>query len=342
MHKYKKAFLVLMVIFLSGIVCPPGILAQNDVVIAKIASLAPKNVGWARNIRKIIMPAIKRVTKGQLRIKWYWGGIKGDDADYLVKMKNKELDGGAFTGYGVAQAIPEMEILELPFMFKNYQEVDYIRDKMMARFDGFAQKRGLKLIMWADQDFDQIYSTKFRMANLNDFKSARVLNWYGPLEYKMFQELGATDIITKSISATTSAIRKGEADTFIAPAVWMVGSQLYTSIKFINPLKVRYSPSAMIINMQSWNKLSPAVQETVIKMRKTVFYDFLLKCRKDNKLALKALDKYGLTVSKMNFMTRKEIENKCKRLWDLRAGKSYSKDLLEELKSHLKDFRASK
>lgn len=207
----------------------------------KLASLAPKHVGWAKHIRQIIHPAVSRATEGRLKPQWYWGGIMGEDRDYIDKMKIGQLDGAAFTGQGVVLVLPEMSVLELPFMFKDYGEVDYVRKKMFPTFDALARKRGYIITAWADQDFDQIYSSRYPMARVGEFKKAKFLTWYGPVEQKVLARLGVRPI-PMGVLEISPAMRQNMADTLIAPAAWMVGSQLYTTVKYVNPVKIRYSP----------------------------------------------------------------------------------------------------
>ncbi|MBF0450937.1 MAG: TRAP transporter substrate-binding protein DctP [Candidatus Magnetomorum sp.] len=137
----------------------------------KFATLAPKTLGWALQIQNIFIPAFHEATDNKISIKWYWGGLRGDDRDYIELMNKGELDGAALAGHGVMLACPEMSALELPFLFRNYDEVDYVRERMHDRFNQLAEKYGYKILFWGDQDFDQIYSTQTSIQTLNDFKS---------------------------------------------------------------------------------------------------------------------------------------------------------------------------
>ncbi|MFH2098310.1 MAG: TRAP transporter substrate-binding protein DctP, partial [Pseudomonadota bacterium] len=93
----------------------------------KMATLAPDSVGWARQIKKIVDPWMDEVTNHELATKVYWGGIMGDDEDYVRKMHIGQLDGAGLSGQGVTLAVPEMAVLELPFLFEGWNEVDYVK-----------------------------------------------------------------------------------------------------------------------------------------------------------------------------------------------------------------------
>ncbi len=305
----------------------------------KLASLAPKYVGWAKHIRELIHPAVAKATDGKLIPKWYWGGIMGEDRDYIDKMKIGQLDGAAFNGQGVVLAMPEMAVLELPFMFNNYAEVDYVRKKMFYQFDALARKRGYIIVAWADQDFDQIYSTRYPLTTVEEFKNTRFLSWYGPAEEKVLNRLG-TSPIPIGVLEISPAIRQNVADTLIAPAVWIVGSQLYTTLKYVNPVKIRYSPVALFVKLEVWNRLPEQYQQNLLAIRNKEVIKFTELARNDSGRSLEAMiKKGGVKESVMSPVEIAKMKKLLKPVWYEMAGKDFSKELLDELLGHLHDFR---
>ncbi len=307
----------------------------------KVATLAPKSVGWAKNIRSIMHPAISRATDGNVKLKWYWGGVMGDDKDYIDKMKIGQIDGAAFSGQGTVIACPEMAVLELPFMFRNYAEVDYIRDNMRLTFDKIAAKNGYKLIIWSDQDFDQIYSIKYEMNKLTDFQNARIITWYGTLEQTVLETLGASPIPV-GVPEIVSSMRQGIADTVIAPSIAVVGFQMYTIIKYVNPMNIRYSPACCFVRLEFWDKIDISIGCTTDGVRTNEAVTFREKCREDGQKAYDAMLKYGMKETKLTGEQLDLIQKKCETVWDSLAGKLYSKELLKEVKDRLAEYRSKK
>lgn len=306
----------------------------------KLASLAPKNIGWAKHIREIIHPALKKATNGNVELNWFWNGVMGNDKDYIQKMKIGQLHGAAFSGQGVVLVCPEMAVLELPFLFNNYEEVDYIRKKMISTFDRYVEKRGYKLIVWADQDFDQIYSVKFKMDKLEDFKKARFLTWYGPMEHKLLTTLGSSPVPT-NVTEVTPSIVQGVGDSLIAPAIWVIGTQLYQRFKYVNPVQIRYSPTAVFVTMDAWNSIPKTYQKNIMAMRNKEAYEFREKTRLDSKKSYDAMVKYGVKVSNMKPEELNRLKKQSMQIWSEMAGKDFPKELLDELLRHLKHYRST-
>lgn len=335
--------ILILTIISTGLSMASESLADNkpeqSEYIFKIATLAPKTVGWGKNIRTILHPAIKKHTQGQFRFKWFWGGILGNDDDYIRMMQAGKIDGAAFSGQGVILACPEMSVLELPFMFNNYAEVDYIRTKMAETFDMIAELHGYKIIAWTDQDFDNLFSTRWELSSLEDFKKAKFLSWYGTMEEKLLIKLGGHPQCV-AIDKILSSFKTGATDTAIGPSLWVVATQAYSMVKYVNPMNIRYSPSVCFVTLKRWETMTRKLKETLYKFREEPLKAFRQKCRLDSKRALKAMSDYGIKFTSLPPSELQSLKKTCREFWFEYAGTDYSKELLEELLMHLAEFRA--
>jgi TRAP-type C4-dicarboxylate transport system substrate-binding protein len=304
----------------------------------KIATLAPDGVGWARHIKGIVFPAIEEVVKGDLSIKVFWGGVMGDDADYVRKMRLGQLQGAGLSGNGVILVCPEMAVVELPFMFSNYAQVDYIKKKMQPTFDGLMRENGFFMFAWIDQDFDQIYSTDNPLATLADFSRARFINWYGPLEEDFIKRVHASAVPVR-VNDVAKTMRDGLADANIAPSVWMVGAQMFQAVKYINPIPIRYSPALIAISLDAWKTLPPNYEKELLIRREAVMEKFCTEVRRDNEKSLQAMYDYGVKKVSMSEKDLEELRKQCVPSWRENADKLYPRELLDELLAYLDEYR---
>jgi len=307
----------------------------------KMGTLAPEGVGWAALIKEMLNPGISNATKGKVSLDWYYGGTMGDDQDILAKMRNGQLHGGGFSGQGMVMACPEMALLELPFLFDNYDEVEYVYTKLRPRINQWFEKRGYHLVVLAEQDFDQIYSTKIPVKTPDDFKNSRFLTWYGPLEERTLKALGSSPLPIR-VPEVASSIRTGVCDAFVSPSIWAVGTQMYTVMKYLNPLKVRYSPAGGLITLKTWNILSKEDQNAIDNYAMSIEKEFRQKVRASNEKCLKAMFKYGMKEVKMTPAEVDVLKKRAMPIWDEFVGKYYSKAELAEIMNILSEYRAKK
>ncbi len=345
MNCRKAVLLTVMAIILSGAINPALCQEATDdyKYTWKYATLAPNGIGWATHIQNLLLPLIQERTGGDVRVKVYWGGVMGDDEDVLKKMRIGQIDGAGLSGQGVAMAIPEMTVLELPFLFNGYDEVDHIREKMMPVWDQLASKHGFFLVGLIDQDFDQIYSVNFDMTKLEHYKQSKFILWYGDLEAHLLSALGAT-ALPVNVPEIATSLRQGVADATIGPAIWQVGSQLHSVFRYVNTSKIRYSPALIIQNKDDFedSKMVRNYKKMLLKERKAFTEEFVSRVRADNEKCLKAMVQYGVILAQTSEEDLEEIARRTRPIWDEMAGKLYSRELLDEVQDILNQYRSSK
>ncbi|MEZ5457485.1 MAG: TRAP transporter substrate-binding protein DctP [Lysobacteraceae bacterium] len=66
--------------------------------------------------------------KGEVEIRYYPGGVMGDDATVLRKIKLGQLQGGALTGSEVSLIHKDAQIYSLPAIpVSSYEQIDAVR-----------------------------------------------------------------------------------------------------------------------------------------------------------------------------------------------------------------------
>jgi TRAP-type C4-dicarboxylate transport system substrate-binding protein len=305
----------------------------------KIATLAPDGVGWARQIKAIVIPAVTEISDKNLQLHVYWGGIMGDDEDYIKKMRIDQLQGAGLSGQGTKLAVPEMSVVELPFLFNNYDEVDYIKSKMRDTFDRIALDNGYFLVAWIDQDFDRLYAIGSPLETLQDYAKIRPLSWFGPIEAATYRTLGATPVPV-TMPEAPSTLRQGIGNAIIAPAAWVVGTQLYMTLHHVSPLDFRYAPALIVVTNSRWETMPIEYRNNYFNRRAEVMDEFCREVRKDNVKAYEAMLAHGLKEAAPSAEVARTIREQALPLWEEMAGTVYPRHLLQELLGHLEEYRS--
>ena len=314
---------------------------KNAKNIWKAATLAPDGVGWAVHVKEMLVPAVTKISNGELYLDIYWGGIMGDEEDYIAKMRIDQLQATGVTGCGGAMICPETSVISLPFLFKDYNEVDYVLPRLRPSLEKLFIEQGFKMLVLTDEDFTKVYSVKYKFNTLDDFTNSRFITWYGPMEAALLKTLGASPIPV-NVPEITASMRAGVCDSFIAPAIWVVGSQLYTVLKHVNPINLRYSPVYIIVTLKAWNQLSDAYEKAFIAEVAKLEHIFSQKIRESNEKCYNAMVKYGVKEVVMSDEETEIIRKKVMPLWNELAGdgkdKLYPKELLDEITGYLDEY----
>ena len=118
----------------------------------KIATVVPDGSSWMQEMRQAAKE-IKTRTNGRVKLKFYPGGIMGNEQTVLRKMRVGQLHGGAFTTGALAPSFPDVELYSLPMLFRSYEEVDYLRERLDGRIIEGLEEAGLVPLAIGDNGF---------------------------------------------------------------------------------------------------------------------------------------------------------------------------------------------
>jgi len=324
--KYKKYKLICLLLvffcFINGLLFDNAHARQK--YLFKMGTVSPDGIALAVFIKKKFTDTIKEVTNKEVGFSWYWGSIMGDEEDFLAKTRINQLQGAMLSVGGCLMVCPPISVLELPFMFNNFDEVAYIRKKMKPRFNELVKQNGYKMLLLVDQDFDQIYSTKYEFRTIDDFKKSKFLTHAGSMEYKLLKVLGAKPMPI-GVPEVASSVRAGVCDAVISPALWWLGTQLYTVTKFVNTTQFRYSPLILVVSTKAWDNL-PEKHKIAIDRELPALEEILCETMHDgNEKGLRGMINYGV---KEVVLTPKELDafkKKTESMWDDLIGDEYQR-----------------
>src|SRR3954467_6995726 len=83
--------------------------ARADEVTLRMGTMAPDGTAWARELNAFARDVDQR-THGQVRIKWYYGGITGDEPGMGERIRRGQLDGAASGGPLCESLAPSMRV----------------------------------------------------------------------------------------------------------------------------------------------------------------------------------------------------------------------------------------
>ena len=99
-------------------------------VTLKIATVTPEGSQWMKDMRSSAKE-IKERTEGRVQIKYYGGGVMGNDTKVLGRIRIGSLQGGAFTPVALSSQYADLNLYGLPLIFDSEEEAAFVR----ARFD---------------------------------------------------------------------------------------------------------------------------------------------------------------------------------------------------------------
>jgi len=249
------------------------------------------------------------------------------------------LDSGGFTGVGLGEIVPEVRIMDSPFLFRSYDEVDYVSGLL---FDHFARKfdeKGFVLLGWAEVGFVYVF-TNTPINSLEDMVGVKMWMWEGdPIAESTFKAFGISPIPLSIADVMTSLQTNLINGVYISPLA-CIAVQWHTKVKYMLDLPLADSNGAILLSKKKFNQLSDSEQEIVKRLSRKYFDQLTDLSRKDNAESLELLKEIGITFTSIK--DKSKIEGFYRSGREARkdlVGKLYDQELLQRVEGMLAEFR---
>lgn len=285
MKKQTLAFFLLLLCALTARAEEPYVL--------KFATLAPVGSTWM-NIIAEWAGKVDKESQGRLKFKFYPGGVSGDEPDMLRKIRFGQLNGAAMTGHGIGYIYSPARVLEIPFLFRTYDEVDYVRAKLMPEIRAGFRKNDFELLGWMEVGFIRFFS-RTPIHSLEELKKRRIWLWQGdPLGIAVFS---ASDIspIPLPITEVFTSLSTGLIDTTLAPPLGAIALQWFTKTPYMTEIPMADGIGGLVVSSNFFNKLPKDLQELLLRTGNEASEKLLMETRKDNEKSLAVLKQNGVT-----------------------------------------------
>lgn len=258
----------------------------------KFATLAPAGTTWM-NLLQGWADEVREASEGRLVFKIYPGGVQGDEPDVLRKIRFGQLHGGAFTGYGIGHIYSPTRVLELPFLFNDIGEIDYVRERLMPEITQGYRDNGYELLGWMEVGFVYFFSQQ-PIATLQDLRKSRIWHWQGdPMGAAFFQASGIAPIPLSIIDVYTS-LSTGLIDTVYTPPLGAIALQWFTKTSYITDVPMANGIGSLVVSRRFFQNLPQDLQKLLKTTGMKTGKQLIEATRKDNVEALEILKERGL------------------------------------------------
>jgi len=310
-----------------------------NAAVLKIATVAPEASSWMKEMRASAKE-IQELTEGRVQIKYYGGGIMGNDNKVLGKIRIGNLHGGAFTPSALQKIYPEINLYGLPLTFESNEEVAYVRARLDQTITDGLEQAGFISFGFAAGGFAVIMSNK-PVTSLSDLKGKKVWVPEGDkVSYATMEALSLSPV-TLPLTDVLTGLQTGLIDIVAMSPIGALVLQWHTKVNFITDLPLVYTMGYMAIDKKAFNKISTADQEVVREVMTRTYTQLNDANLDDNREALQALLNTGIeqvALAENEIDEIRSILHQSNR--DMAEQGDYSLVLYERMLQYLQEYRA--
>jgi TRAP-type C4-dicarboxylate transport system substrate-binding protein len=311
--------------------------AEKEVVI-KLATLSPEGDVWAKMLRALNADVMKK-TENKVQFKIYAGGALGDENDMLRKMKIGQITAAALTSASLSAMFKEINVLQIPFLFQNYDEVDFILKKMDVFFKKGFEDNGYILLGFSDVGFVYLMSSTIPISSVADIKKTKVWIQEDSNMAKAIFDAAKVTAIPLSIHDVLVGLQTGQVDVVYAHPTGAISLQWFTKVKYLTNIPLAYVAGAIVISKDVFARLSPAQQAILLESSQRHLSQLKTIARNENQEAIKVMVKHGVKIVNPS----KDQLDEFRRLSDDAmggiSGKAFSRTAMNDVTSQLINYR---
>ena len=308
----------------------------------KIATIMPDGSTWLVEMRKA-GDEIRQETEGRVKLKFYPGGVMGNDKTVLRKVRAGQLQGGAFTSGALAAVFPDIELYSLPLLFRDYEEVDYVRRHMDDELAAGLERAGFVALAISDGGFGYVLSRK-PIRRVEDMKGAKVWIVEDDLMSQIAFQIAGVSPVPLPIADVYTALQTGLIDTVAAPPMGAIAFQWHTKVRYLTDVPLMYLVGILAVDRKAFEKISAPDQAVIRRIVGRAGERLDQESRAGEENARQALQYQGIEfvmasspdeVARWQNISEQAIVR-------LRAMNRYSDETIAEILRYLADFRAQR
>ena len=278
-------------------------------------------------------------TDGRVKLKFYPGGVMGNDQSMLRKMRIGQLDGAAVTGGGLVQVHRDIWIYTLPLMFMNYGEVDYVRTRVDPLLKDALEEKGLVTLGISEGGFAYMMSTE-PLYSVDDLKGQKVWIPEGDVIAEVVFDIAGVTPVPLPLADVYTGLQTGLLNTVGSPPIASIAFQWHTKITHLTDVPLSYVVGFLVVDKKAFDRLKPEDRGVVREVMGKTLNRLNQLNRADNAQAREALKSQGIEFVQPDakeFARWEQIADEATK----RLGEDgvYSPETYKVIQKHLSDHR---
>jgi TRAP-type C4-dicarboxylate transport system substrate-binding protein len=329
----KKLFLTILLLA-TGLTL--GLSSQAATL--KIATVTPEGSQWMKDMRAGAKE-IKERTEGRVQIKYYGGGVMGNDQKVLSRIRIGSLQGGAFTPTALANQYPDLNLYGLPMVFDSLEEASYVRSRMDSKLNAGLEEAGYVSFGFGAGGFALLMSNT-PISKFEDLKGKKVWIPEGDSISRRAMEALSLTPVTLPLTDVLTGLQTGLIDIVGMSPIGALVLQWHTKIKYMSDLPLVYTLGFMAVDKRAFYKLSEEDQAIVREVMGRIYKNFDKSNLVDNDGARDAMLNTGIETVSLEVSDYEEVRDALMELnGDLAREGMFSEELYNEMLTYIAEYR---
>ena len=329
-----------MLALASALAFPAPLRAAEKAVRINLGTLAPRGSTYHQSLLAM-GEKWKQAPGGGARLVIYPDGTQGSETDMVRLMRVGTLHAGLLTAVGLADIEPGVTGLQtLPMMFRDFQEFEYVNDKLRPMLEKRLEEKGFVVLFWVDAGWVRYFS-KTPMLTPDDMRKRKVFVWAGNVAQVDIMKKHGYNPVPLETAEILPGLQTGLINAAPAPPLFALAIQIDTRAPHM--LDIHWAPlvGACVMKKEAWGKIPPQARKAMLKAAAEAGQEIRAHSRKESDDAVAAMKKRGLTVHEMTPDLEAKWRAGAEEIYPDLRGRIVPAEIFDEVQNLLKEYRAA-
>lgn len=321
---------------LTGLACVTATAAPVKV---KLATLAPTGSSYHKSLLAL-RESWKKTSNGGVDLIIYADGKLGGEADTVNLMSVNSVQASMLTAIGLAEIERGVGGLQfIPMGFRNFDEVDYVGEKLHPLLQERLAKKGFVVLFWSDAGWVRYFSKK-PFSTPDELKKLKLFNWAGnPRQVEIYKSSGFNPVPLETADILPG-LQTGLIEAVPVPPVFALAGQMDTRAPHM--LELNWSPlvGACVVRKETWGKIPAELHGLLLKAATATGAEIKANGRKESDESVKAMEKRGLKVIKVTPEQEAQWRTMAETTYPKIRGDIVPADVFDQALAAIKEYRA--
>lgn len=203
-------------------------------------------------------------TGGELTAKTFHNGVLGDQPDAIEQVRLGVIDFGEFSLGPMGQAIPETNVVSLPFIFKSIPDMYALMDGAAGEAIGEGMTaKGIVPLGWYDAGARSFYNSVQPINTPADVAGLKIRVMINDLFVQMVESMDG-NATPMAFGEVYQSIKTGVVDGAENNPPSYESTNHYEVAKYYSLTEHLIIPECLCMSLKTWEKLTPEQQDIVM------------------------------------------------------------------------------
>jgi tripartite ATP-independent transporter DctP family solute receptor len=201
---------------------------------------------------------VEKGTKGRYKCQYFPAGALGGEREMIEAVQLGTLDALITSTGPVGNFVPEVKIVDIPFLFRDYDHARKVFDgqigaDLLTKFPA----KGLIALAWTENGFRHITNSKHPIIKPEDTRGLKIRTMENKVHIDGYRAFGMQPT-PMAFPEVFGALQQGAVDGQENPIPVILNSKFSQVQKHLSLTGHVYSPALLLVSAKVWNGLSAA------------------------------------------------------------------------------------